>query len=248
MVRHPEGQIPHVVIGFPGNLSPYQGMNAEGISVASNEIEPKDNTVNDTTGESHVQLQGRLLARAKSLDDAAKMIKAANHMSLEIIVVADGKAGKGAVFEMAPKAVAMRGLSTDGVVAATNHFIGKATAALDEEPTPSNTSDRYKRLGQLTTKGTADSLLGKIAPLSLVKMMRDRKNPTTGQESPLGKFDDNKSLATNGALFQLVFDPEKKLFWLAAGKVPIPTQPFMGFSLDKLLGKDGAAPHPTVIP
>ena len=248
IVRHPTGRIPHVVIGFPGNLSPYQGMNAQGVVVASNEIEPKDNTVNDMTGESHVQLVGRLLARAKTLDDASAMIKAANHMSLETIVVSDGKAGKGSVFEMAPKAVAVREISADGVVAATNHFLGKETAPLDEDPIGSSSSERYKRLEQLTLKGGADSLLGKLQPLSLVKLMRDRKNATSGTESPLGTFDDNKSLATNGALYQVVFDPEKRLFWMAAGKVPIPALPFVGFSLDKLLGVEGAAPHPTTMP
>ena len=248
IVRHPAGEIPHVIIGFPGNLSPYQGMNAHGLVSASNEIHPKDNTVNDTTGESHVQLQARILSRAKSLDEATTMIKAANHMSLEVIVVSDGKAGKGAVFEMAPKAVDIRELSADGVVAATNHFLGKTTAALDKEPAKDDSLDRYKRLEQFTLKGGAESLLGKLNPTSLIKVMRDRKNPTDGKISPLTMFDDGKSLATNGALYQLVFDPEKRLFWMAAGKVPIPSQPFKGFSLDKLLGKEGAAPHPTTLP
>jgi len=248
IVRHPVGEIPHVIIGFPGNLSPYQGMNAHGLVSASNEIHPLDNTVNDTTGESHVQLQGRILARAKSLDEATRMIKAANHMSLEVIVISDGKAQKGAVFEMAPKAVDVRGLSADGWVGATNHFVGKTTADLDKDPPKSDTTDRYKRLEQFTAKGGADSLLGKLNPTALIKVMRDRKNPSDGKVSPTTEFDDGKSLATNGALYNLVFDPEKRLFWMAAGKVPIPSQPFKGFSLDKLLGKEGAADHPKTLP
>ena len=41
-----------------------------GIAVASNEVSPKDNTVNDRTGRSHVQLVGELLSKARSLGDA----------------------------------------------------------------------------------------------------------------------------------------------------------------------------------
>ncbi len=248
IVRHPDDGIPHAIIGFPGNLSPYQGINAEGVVVASNEIHPRDTTVNDRTGESHVQLNLRLLTRARTLDQATKMIRAANHMSLEIIAVSDGKIGKGAVHEMAPKAVEVLTQGAGGTVTATNHFVGKATAALDRDPAKSDTTDRYARLAQFTAASGPDSMLGKLDPLALVKVMRDRKNPTSGQQSPLDKFDDGKSLATNGALYQLVFDPEKRLFWLAAGKVPIPTQPFKGFSLDRLLGKEGAPDHPKLIP
>ena len=37
-VRQPTGGVPHVVIGFPGNISPYQGMNAAGLTVATNRV------------------------------------------------------------------------------------------------------------------------------------------------------------------------------------------------------------------
>ena len=37
IVRHPTGKIPYVTVGFPGNVATYNGINAAGISVASNE-------------------------------------------------------------------------------------------------------------------------------------------------------------------------------------------------------------------
>jgi len=37
-VRQPTGGVAHVTIGFPGNISPYQGMNAAGITVATNRV------------------------------------------------------------------------------------------------------------------------------------------------------------------------------------------------------------------
>ena len=239
-VRQPTDRIPHVVIGFPGNLSPYQGINDEGLSIASNEINPKDNTVNDLTGRSHVQLLGEMLARARSLEEAKEMVRKTNHMTLEVIVVADGKKGDAAAMEMAPAAVAIRGMK-DGVVHATNHFLGAATAKLDRD-TSESSGVRSERLQQLVEPAGKTTLYGKLDPPSLVKVMRDRLNPRTKVESPASTFDDGLSLATNGALYQLVFDPQRRHFWLAAGKAPVPAQAFVGFSLDELLGRDGATP------
>jgi hypothetical protein len=239
-VRRPEGGIPHVVIGFPANLSPYQGMNLEGISVASNEVHILDNTVHDRSGRSHVQMVGRILAEARSLDDAREMITGANHMTLETIVVGDGETGEASIFEMAPAAVAERPLD-DGVSYATNHFVAPATAPLDQDPPSEHSLIRFERLQELLAPGEAGSLNGDLAPETLVELMRDRINPRTGLESPIDEFDDEMSLATNGALFQLVFDPERLLFWLAAGALPVPQQTFVGFSLEELLCEPGSS-------
>ena len=240
-VRRPTGRIPHVVIGFPGNLSPYQGINAQGISAASNEIDPRDNTVNDRTGRSHVQLLGRILARARSLDEAQKMVRETNHMTHELFVVADGKAGRAAVLEMTPAAVDVRSLKND-VVHATNHFLGPRTSLLDRQPIGDSSGLRAERLQQLVEPGKATTLYGKLDPAALVKVMRDRRNPRTGKQSPADTFDDDLSLATNGALFQIVFDPAALTFRVAAGAAPVPAQPFVGFSLRELLGQDDTAP------
>jgi hypothetical protein len=73
-------------------------------------------------------------------------------------------------------------------------------------------------------------------------VLRDRLDPWTRLESSADTFDDSNTLATNGALYAIVFDPGHRFFWVAAGTVPIPQQPLVGFSLDELL--DGKAPAP----
>lgn len=241
LVRRPAGKIPHVVIGFPGNLSPYQGMNAEGLTLASNEVNPRDGKVNDSVGVSHVQLLGRLLGSARSVEEVRAALTSTNHMTLETLVASDAS-GRGAVFELAPQAVGVRELDAEGVLYATNHFVAGATSPLDAEPVPEHTALRYERLEQLLGKGSAGSLHGRLAPATLVGLMRDRKNARTGEESPAETFDDGKTLATNGALYQLVFEPAARRFWVAAGKVPIPAQPFTGFSLVQLLDGKGSGP------
>ena len=244
-VRQPDDGVAHAVVGFPGNLSPYQGINAEGITVASNEVSPRDNTVNDRTGRSHVQLVGELLTRARSLSDARDIVAKTNHMSLELIVATDGDAGRAEVFEMAPQQVAIRGLK-QGVLRATNHFQGANTGPLcTAKPGSQN---RLTRLQQLLDPGGSASLHGKLDPARAVAVMRDRVDPTTGTKSATTVVDDGKSIATNGALYQLLFDPAARKLWVAAGALPVPAQPFTGFSLDALLAGDASEGHPDPIP
>jgi hypothetical protein len=242
-VRRPEGGIPHAVIGFPGNLSPYQGMNAEGVAVASNEVHPRDNKVNDRRGRSHVQLVGRLLASARSLADARSVVLETNHMSLELVLISDGTARSAEVFEMSPTYVDILPLE-EGVVYATNHFQGPRTGALDQDPVPPGSELRLQRLAELLPPDGKETLHRRITPGTMVRVMRDRKDPTTGALSPAGEIDDAKSIASNGALYAVVFAPETRTFWVAAGQQPVPAQPFTGFSLDRLLGRSGGEPAP----
>jgi len=43
------------------------------------------------------------------------------------------------------------------------------------------------------------------------------------------------------AIYQAVFDTKDLLFWVAAGAIPVPEQPFQCFSLGELLGYEDAA-------
>jgi Acyl-coenzyme A:6-aminopenicillanic acid acyl-transferase len=237
-VREPNDGIPHVFVGFPGNLSSYQGMNAEGIVVASNEIDPRDPSVHDSTGRSHVQMVVEILSKATTLDDAREIVTTANHMTLETLVVSDGKTRRAEVYELAPQHVAIRPLE-DGVVFATNHFVGEKTSPLDKDPAGDSSMIRWERLAELVPPTSPTTRYGSFDPEGLIELMRDRVNPRTGEESPAGEIDDGASLATNGALYQVVFAPESLSFWVAAGKLPVPKQPFVGFNLGEMLDRDG---------
>ncbi len=238
-VRQPSDGLAHAFIGFPANLSPYSGINEAGISAASNEADPLDKTVGSLDGRSHVQLQAQILKHADSLEKARQMIAEVSHMSAEIITVADGTNNQAAIFEMTGKAVGIRELDDD-IVFVTNHFLAQETSELDAEPNGESSANRLARLQQLLPKDATDSLYGTLSPEMFITMMRDRQDPNTGEVYGLDVFDNNSSLATNGALFAIVFDPAKRIFWAAAGEIPVPQQTFQGFSLDELLGKEGA--------
>ncbi|MDD5306820.1 MAG: C45 family autoproteolytic acyltransferase/hydrolase [Deltaproteobacteria bacterium] len=246
-VRQPEGRVPYVTVGFPGNLSPYSGMNAKHVVVASNEADPVGPTQSAKKGHSHVQMVGELLGTAHGIDEALDAVRKEDHMSVELFGISDGAADRGAAVEMTATAVGVRP-DGQGVVFLTNHFTAAETEALDAVPIAPSSALRYERLSQLLAPGGAESLHGSLEPYSAVKILRDRVNPYTHKEVPLGTFDNNGSLATNGALYAIVFDPGALVLWAAAGKKPVPEQPFVGFSLPELLGApDAAFPEPEII-
>ena len=241
-VRQPNDGLAHAYIGFPGNLSPYSGINEAGISVCSNEAHPFDNSFHDRKGRSHVQMLGQILKRTSSLEEAKELIMNEDHMSVEIFMVADGNTRQAAVFEMSSKVVGVREIDENGVLYVTNHFLAEKSQHADQEPTKDANLLRYDRLGQYLEPDGEASLWGTLAPQGLITIMRDRINPWTKEESSIDVFDNGLSLATYGALYEIVFDPEKRFFWVAAGELPVPQQPFIGFSLSELLGTDDAKP------
>ncbi|HNW81568.1 MAG TPA: C45 family autoproteolytic acyltransferase/hydrolase [bacterium] len=240
-VRQPIDGIPHVYIGFPGNLSPYSGMNVAGISGASNESDPVDRSQQSLTGRSHVQMLGQILKRTSSLDEANLFILGEKHMSVEQFGIADGKNGIGSNFEMTATVIAKRD-QKNGAVWLTNHFVDPSTEALDADPAGSSSLKRYKRLKQLLTPESEYSVHGTLNPPVIVKILRDRIDPDTMTESPLGTIDNDSSLATNGAIYAIIFDPERLHFWVASGEIPVPEQTFTGFSLSELLNLPGKTP------
>ena len=233
-VRQPDDGIPHTFIGFPGNLSPYSGMNAAGVTVASNEADPLNNTVHDRYGRSHVQMQAMLLKTAGSLQEAQEFILAQDHMTVETIVVADAVAGEAAAFEMTGVGVGVRPLE-QGVVVATNHFVAPETEDLDAEPAGASSLRRFTRATQLCGPDGDETHWGEIDPGVLISVLRDRVNPDNGETTPPGVFDNDESIATNGAIYQMVFSGEDLCFWVSGGEIPVPEQTFVGFSLGELL-------------
>jgi hypothetical protein len=245
-VRQPEGGVAHVTIGFPGNISPYQGMNLSGLTVSTNRIYANSQLA-PANGRSGVQLAGEILGHAHSLAEARAMVLGTPELAHLIMGVSDAKAGTGEIYEIGPTAIGVRPL--DGsVVYATNHYVSPTMAGTDIQPPPQHTLLRYQRLGELVPQGGSATLFGSFDPSSLVNgVLRDRMDPQTLIASP-PVFDDGLSIATDGALYAAVFDGSRSQFWVAAGAIPIPGQAFVGFSLAHLLGDASAAPEMVKIP
>ncbi|MFO7736735.1 MAG: C45 family peptidase [bacterium] len=248
IVRQPIDGLPHVYIGFPGNLSPYSGMNIAGISGGSNESNPRDSGQQAYTGRSHVQMLGQILKQSESLEETISFVEGEKHMAVTQFGIADAANNTAGVFEMTAKNMSVR-IMEDDVLWMSNHFVHPDMVDYDADPVANSSRRRYDRLAQLVSQEGSDSMFGTFDPAKVIELMRDRINPDNGEESPLGTFDDNKSLATNGNIYSIVFDPGNLHFWVAAGKTPVPEQEFQGFSLGTLLGLPEAIPvDPEVIP
>jgi len=241
IVRHPTGKIPYVTVGFPGNVATYNGINAAGISVASNENESNGDI--DRVGRPSVQTQNVILAEYDNLDDIMAMLEGLDRMSAENIVVTDGNAGRAAIYQLTGSHFGKEELGEDGVAWITNHYTHPDMVQWGiDYPANASTLVRYARLKQLLDPAETDTTLyGTLDVPKAVSILRDRYNPLTMATSPEDAFDDDSSIATNGAIYSIVFMPRRGQFWVAAGNPPVPRNPYVGFSLAELFGWDAAA-------
>jgi len=248
IVREPKGKIPYLVVGFPGNVAPYSGMNERGVSVASDDGYAIADV--DRTGGSHAQMVGEILQECGSLEEVEALLRAQDHTTAEILGVVDGPARAAASFEMSATHFAVRRLSADGVLYMTNHFVDPDAATVNDPMEATDSSlTRYERLTQLLEPGGADSRHGTLDLAGGVGILRDTYNPVTDVTNPPEQFDKGGSLANNGAIHSMVFLPEQRLVYVALGEPPVPQLTFVGFSLDALLGRPGAAtPSPATVP
>jgi len=246
IVRFPTDGVANVTFGFPGNVSPYSGMNAAGVALASNEAHGRDYP--DREGRSHTQMTRQLLQEAHSLDEVRAFYEAEDHISTELVVVSDGNTGEASVFEMAGDDLAERALVEDGILYATNHFIDPDMAALHKVP-GEDSSSRYQRLADLLEPSGDDSRHGTLDRQAAVAILRDTHNPVTGETHDPDLEDGGGSLANNGAIQAMIFLPAEGALYVADGGVVVPQNPFTGFTLsDLLLEPGGGSPDPAVLP
>ncbi|HEY9622245.1 MAG TPA: C45 family peptidase [Crinalium sp.] len=234
-VRQPNRGIPHVSIAIPGAIWPNSGLNAAGISLAFNTAHPGRLSEFSLKGRSHVQIMAQILQYARSYSDAKRFMASQTHLVSGLIAVADGKSKQAGVFETTAQQTAIRELDETGVLYVTNHFVTPEMKSRDQTPPRLSSTTRYDRFRQMLDPHGLHSCYGKIDLNEMMQILRDRINPYTLRESPLEMYDDNASIATNGVLRQVIFDPANLCFWIATGDVPVAANPFTAFSLAELL-------------
>lgn len=236
IVRHPEGGVPWVAYGFPGNVSPYSGMNAAGLALASNEAYGA--TAPDGEGRAHTQMQHELLGSVSTVAEVRAYLAEQDHCSAETVVASDATGDMGA-FEMAVEGLVERG-PVDDVVLATNHFVDPQAVEWHEVMDPSSSSvTRMQRLEELALPGGEDSLYGTLDLQSMVTgILRDTHNPYTGETCSPDQIDDCGTLANNGAIQSLVMLPESGRIYVAVGPAPVPQNAYVGFDIAALVNGD----------
>ena len=134
-------------------------------------------------------------------------------------------------------------MNADGLVYVTNHFTHPDMESLHRPGEPEGSSQaRLKRLDELLPPDGRESLYGLVDAAAGISILRDRYNPFTAETYEPGVFDNNGSIATNGAIWSIVFLPEDLTLYMAAGQPPVPSNAYIGFDLDELLKGPGAQP------
>lgn len=242
LIRQPNEGIPHAFITIPGAVWPNAGFNAEGIVVSNNTSHPLDYTELALDGRSTVQLMGQIAQYAHTFEEAYGILEQSDRMRSNLVIISDGKSKRAGVFELLGTEMGVRELDQSGVLYMTNHFA--APNMVNRDSTTPSSFARYRSFEQLLEPDGSRSFYGQISPETAVEILRDRTNPDTLAVSPFSLFDDNASIGGNGSLRQVVFDPEGLRFWVAAGEVPIPENPFQCFSLGEMLNLPNAEPCP----
>jgi hypothetical protein len=249
-IREPDDGIPWVSVGFPANLSPYTGLNAASIAVASNEVTAPLDTEVRREGRSHVQMVREILRETATLEEAEAYIQAQEHASATILVVSDGVQGSAAVFELTAFHMGISRLSPDGIVYVANHFVHPDMLPYHEDVTAGkSTWNRHERLRQLLEPGEPDSLYGLMDTPGAISILRDTYNPHTGETLPPTQIDDGATLANNGAMQSVVFLPRLGVMYVAVGEFPATIRKYIGFNIHELLREpDATLPDPPDYP
>lgn len=237
IVRAPVDAIPYVVVGFPGCVAPYNGINAAGIVTASNEVRTENDL--DRTGRSNVQTQAHVLREAETLDEALGIWSSIDRMTTDNIVVSDGVGGRAAAIETAATHQQVREL-TDGYVFATNQFVSDEMIPYY---VPYGTSPwRFERLTQLVPPDGSATTYGALDVAGAIEILRDNYSTYDDAYVQRDLFSGAPTIANNGCIYSMVFVPEDGVFYMASGRPHVPSNRYVGFSVGELLGLPGAAP------
>jgi hypothetical protein len=241
-VRQPNDGLPHVFITYPGVVWPNWGFNVAGVTLGLDSLHPRGPKDISFPGRSEVQIMAQVLKTATSFAEARQIMETQPSVRANLIMITDGKSKEAGVFEVIGRNLAVRPLQENGVLYTTNHAVMDSVFEHQRFPLSESSLRRFKRFGQLMEPDGVSSLYGQIDPAAMVKIGRDRVNPDTMEASPFTVFDDDASPGGNGSLRQGLYDPEKLLLWVAAGRPPVPENPFVCFSVGEMLNFPDATP------
>ncbi len=219
-----DGKIPFASVAWPGLVGVVSGMNLEGVAVV---VHGGRAGAARTSGEPVVHALRRVLAEARSSDEAVQLLAERTPMVSHIVIVSDRR-GRSAAIERAPgTSDTVRWLPTRA--ATTNHFEGP----LREDPRNLNVR---ATTSSVPRRERADELLAGLAaaneaitPQAALRLLRDRQGKG-GRQLPLG---DRRAIdaliATHGVIMQT--GPLK--LWLS--EAPHLLGQFVAFDLPALL-------------
>jgi len=218
----PEDGYKYVLIGTAGMLLWAPGMNEKGIVLCGHYMIYDDITPN---GWSMPAFTGRILRKAKNLDDAIEILNNNPRGISGGFVITDGKKKNAFATEVSTGKATIRQLE-DCRLVMTNMAISEEKRKIDfvvkynlNEGCPA----RYRRFMQLI-----ESNYGRIDPSLAAEFMGDHIRITTGTERTSYGI-----IAVDCNVNSMVFSPEDLKFWVASGTAPVCNNPYIGFNFEE---------------
>ncbi len=215
-----EGAIPFVHVAIVGLSGVVSGVNAEGIAVA---VLAGTSDAAIKPGAPMIFIVREILEQAKDLADVERILDARKGFVSEGLLVIDGDAGEGAIFEVTPEQVEVLPVGDAGSIA--NHFRSPPLVghnANQQRMAEGTTVARLARMEELVAEGPIDLARA-------VTILRDRK-AVGGGELPAGHESTiNADVASHG----VILDGTART--LTVSMSPNLSGGFVRFSLDDLL-------------
>jgi tetratricopeptide (TPR) repeat protein len=205
ILAEPDGAIPFVSLAWAGMAGVVSGMNRAGVSITLN------GAPSSLPGETAtpVALVARdVLERARNLDEALKILRAARVYVSTLLLVGSRADGRFVVVEKTPDATDVREPSGDSITCA-NHFTaaGKDSKRNQDYLADSTSVSRQKRGDELVREAR-----GKLNAARTAEILRDRRLPG-------GAFPGHGHRGTLNALIAThatIMDLSDGIFWAAA--------------------------------
>jgi hypothetical protein len=218
------GKIAFASVAWPGLVGVVSGMNAAGVAVVVHGAragEPR------TTGEPVVHALRRVLEKARTTEDAVRLLGEREPLVSHLVVVADRAGDARAVERIPGQKPWSRPLGDRSAV--TNHFEGPARDDPRNVAVLANTSSRARR-------ERADELVrrapGPVEADRVLTILRDKKALGDKPLPPGDRRAIDAAIATHAVLF----DTLAKVMWVSQG--PHLRGQFLAFDLEQMLADD----------
>ena len=218
------GKIPFASVAWPGLVGVVSGMNREGVAVVVHGGRAGETR---TVGEPVVHALRRVLATARTTDEALRALSEREPLVSHILILTDG-AGHAVRVERVPG-------KQDYVVplamaeAVTNHFVGPAATDPKNLVVRDQTSTipRKKRADELVRRSTAP-----LDAAGAVGLLRDRRGEGD-RELPLG---DRRAIDALIAAHGVIMDTGRRVLWVS--EAPHLLGRFVAFDLNRVFAPD----------
>ncbi|MCB9556003.1 MAG: hypothetical protein H6707_07860 [Deltaproteobacteria bacterium] len=217
------GKIPFASVAWPTMTGVVTGVNAHGIFVA---IHAAKSDAKLSPGAPVVFLLRKILAEARSLDDARRIAKAYPLSGTQALLLADGQRKQAGVLEIAGERQMWR-TSERQYLLLTNHLRHarfRSDATNDRHRRYSTSGARYQRLEELV-KGRQQP----FDPPAIAQILRDRRG-AGNRQLPLGHASAINALGTTHSV---VLDLSAMVLWVSRG--PHTQGVYVPFDLRRLL-------------